>query len=91
MNLPHIYKGEVKCNNNIKYAHTNKEERSINPKNIIDNLFKKNHMYKQDVYIKTIDKEYNTKIIGRTTSHIITINNEVIKIEDITDIKVKNE
>ena len=44
MKLPHIYKGEVKTNNNKKYAHTINEERSINPKNIIDNLFKKNHM-----------------------------------------------
>ena len=89
MNLPHIYKGKVKYNNNIKYAHTNNEERYSNPKITIDNLFKMNHIYQQDVYIKTTDKEYNTKIIGRTNSHIITINNEVIKVDDITDIKIK--
>lgn len=89
MNLPHIYKGEVKKNNNIKYAHTNNEVRNTNPKSTIDNLFKMNHIYKQDVYIKTIDKEYNTKIIGRTNSHVITINNEIIKIDDIIDIKIK--
>lgn len=86
--LPHIYRGEVKNNNNIKVAHSSNEERSINPKIVINDLFKKNHIYKQEVFIETLDKSFNTKIIGRTESHIITINNEVIKIEDIKNIKL---
>lgn len=87
-NLPHIYRGEVKTNNNIKVSHTPNEEKKVNPKIIINDLFKKNHIYKQEVFIETNNKELNTKIIGRTDSHIITINNEVIKIDDIKNIKL---
>ena len=87
--LPNIYRGEVKSNNNIKVSHTTNEEKKLNPKQIINDLFKRNHIYKQEVYIETNDKKINTKIIGRTDSHIITINNDVIKIDEIIDIKIK--
>lgn len=87
-NLPNIYRGNVKNNTNLKVAYAKKEEEKVNPKIVINELFKKNKIYKQDVYIETNDKTLTTKIIGRTESHIISINNEVIKIDDINTIKI---
>ena len=86
--LPHIYKGNVKNDNNLRVAHGIKEEINHNPRETINNLFKQNKLYKQDVEIKTNQDRYVTKIIGRTNEHIITIKNEVIKIDDIITLKI---
>lgn len=51
-------------------------------------MFKKNKMYKQEVEIETEDNKLQTKIIGRTEDHIITINNNVIKIDNIKRINI---
>lgn len=88
--LPKIFKGNVHSNNNKKISHENKSI-SVNPKNIINDLFKKNHIYKQNVKIELKDKTYTTKIIGRTNEHIITIDNSVIKIDDIVNLTILNE
>ena len=54
----------------------------------IDNIFKsKNYIYKIKVKIKLNDKDINTSIIGKTNTHLKTINNELININDIIDIK----
>lgn len=86
--LPKIYKGTVKNNNNLRVAHATKEERNVSPRQTINELFKENHIYKQEVEITTSTETFNTKIIGRTQEHIITINNSVIKIDDIKDLKI---
>ena len=86
MKLPNIYKGTVKNDNNLRVAYANKEEK-IDIRQTINKLFKQNKLYKQDVELETKDTTYNTKIIGKTNEHIITINNEVIKIDDIIKIK----
>lgn len=86
MKLPNIYKGNVTSDNNLRVAYADKEEK-IDAKDLINKIFKQNKLYKQDVVIETKDKTYNTKIIGKTNEHIITINNEVIKIDDIIKIK----
>ena len=86
MKLPNIYKGNVTSDNNLRVAYADKEEK-IEAKDLINKIFKQNKLYKQDVVIETKDKTYNTKIIGKTNEHIITINNEVIKIDDIVKIK----
>lgn len=85
-NLPSIYKGTVTKDNNLRVAHASKEE-TYDVKDVINRIFKQNKLYEQDVEIVTKDKTYNTKVIGKTNEHIITINNEVIKIDDITKIK----
>ena len=87
--LPKIYRGNIKqgCSNNLKVARGIQEE-TKDPKTIINELFKENQIYRQNIEIKTKDKNLQTKIIGRTTEHIITINNEVIKIDEIINIKI---
>ena len=55
---------------------------------IIDNLFNTNgYIFSKDVEIVTNDKVYNTKIAGKVNNHIITLDNDIIKISDIKDIK----
>lgn len=86
--LPKLYRGTVNSNNNRTVAHGLKEEKYQNPRQVISELFKKNHIYRQDVEIETNNDKFTTKIIGRTGEHIITINNSVIKIDDITNITI---
>ncbi len=87
--LPKLYKGEVKYNNNLRSSHGIKENKlNKNPREVINELFKKNHIYRQEVEIETNKDKFVTKIIGRTNEHVITINNTVLKIEDILNIKI---
>lgn len=86
MELPKIYKGSVKESNNLRVAHA---KDSIDVKSVINNLFKQNKLYKQEVEVTTNNNTYKTKIIGRTNEHIITIDNQIIKIDDIINIKTR--
>ena len=55
----------------------------------IDMIFKsKNYIYKVDVLVKFNDKELNTTLIGKTSDNLITLDNKLIKISDIKDIKL---
>ena len=85
--LPKIYKGNVTSNNNLRVAHATNEIIE-NPRQTINKLFKENKIYKQNVEIETDNKKLNTKIIGRTTDHVITIDNVVIKIDNIKKINI---
>ena len=54
----------------------------------IDMFFKsKDHIYKVNVLIKYSDREMNTTLIGKTNDNLITLDNKLIKISDIYDIK----
>ena len=85
--LPKIYKGNVTSNNNLRVAHA-KEEINTSPRETINKLFKENQIYKQNVEIETDSNILNTKVIGRTNEHIITIDNNVIKIDNIKKINI---
>ena len=103
--LPRIYKGEInkeiKNNLNVYYVKgsnefsfsSTKEEKSndeidINQK--INKIFKTGrHSFNIPVEIITKNKVYNTKIAGKIRNNIITLDNDVIRIEDIIDIKEK--
>ena len=45
------------------------------------------YVYKADVDISTKDGKISKRIIGRNGTHLITIDNELISITDIIDIK----
>lgn len=48
----------------------------------------KEYIYKIPVKITTKTKEIQTKIIGKNSKNLITIENELIKIEDIINIEI---
>ena len=51
----------------------------------------KEYIYKIPVKITTKSKEISTKIIGKNKKNLITINNELIKIEDIIRIEINED
>lgn len=85
--LPKMYKNNVnkKINNNtiVFYGSKNDKNKEIN----IDDYFKKNKIYRKNVKITLNDKVIIKNIIGRTTNHLITMDNELINIQDIKRIE----
>lgn len=69
--------------------------KGLNNKNIeqqIQEIFNSdNYIYKADVEIVTKDSTITKKIIGRNSNYLITMDNELIPISDIKQIKNKNE
>lgn len=95
---------KINTNNNIYYSNNDKDKtadkKPIKNKEIIPNSTKirkkineiftsRNYIYKANVEIKTKDNTYVTKIIGRNKSHLITMDNKTILIDDIIDIEKK--
>lgn len=89
---------EISNNEKIYYSRTNdynrndeemtvkKENKNIYQK--INDIFgSEKYVYKADVDIKTKGVNKKVKIIGRNNGYLITIDNELIPITDIEDIK----
>src|SRR5574344_2793586 len=97
--LPGIFanKDLRNVNNNTKvyYSYQKKEEtpRSLIGKSVlqkINTIFSSNnYIYKVDVVITLNDKKITKKIIGKTKTQLITMDNELIPINDIIDIDYK--
>lgn len=94
--LPKLYTNTFnkKIDNSIEFTRVKEkilEEDKLNKYDInkkIDMIFKsKNYIYKVKVLIKLSDKELNTTLIGKTNDSLITLDNKLIKISDIYDIK----
>lgn len=93
---------ERKAGNNEDVYYSNKdskenEERTVsspiksNGKNVnqkINEIFTStNYIYKADVKITLKDKTINKRIVGRNSTHLITMENELIPLTDIVDIE----
>lgn len=53
----------------------------------LNRLFNTNgYIFNVDVKIITLDKTYNTKIASRVGNNLITLDNDIINIDDIKDI-----
>lgn len=86
-------------NDKVFYSSQDKEERSVDTitpkqeKNInqkIRDIFSSStYVYKADVELTINGKKVDKRIVGRNATHLITIDNELIPITDITDIKRK--
>ena len=97
--LPKIFKNDLNniCNNkDIYYSYHDIDitiEDNLDKRNIIqkiNSIFNSsNYIYKANVIIKLKDKEIKKQIIGKTKTHLITKDNELISITDIVDI-IKN-
>lgn len=92
-NLPKVYKNKINkpLNNNSKVFYSSKDNNINRSYTSIDELFKQNEVYRLNTFISLKDgSNLNKIIIGRSIKHLITIDNELIPIEDITSIKKGN-
>lgn len=87
--LPSIYK-----NNNIMKSHNNKiyyvkdNNKKETTNDILNNIFSGYHIpYHIKVQITTKSKVFNTYLTARGNNYLLTIQNELIKLSDIIDIK----
>lgn len=84
------YSDKKKSDSN--FDHTNKNERKKNINQKINQIFSSsNYIYKANVEISLNDKKIIKRIIGRNKEYLITMDNELIKIDDIIDIKFKKK
>lgn len=102
--LPKVFANKINKNagnnKNVFYSENNNvdETFSVSDKNMlakninqkINEIFNSpNYIYKADVIIKLKDKTIDKRIIGKNSSNLITIENELIPISSIVDIKLK--
>lgn len=99
--IPKVFANKIdrKIENNEIYSYTRNNEDfkddiskednlDINSK--INNIFKsKDYIYKVDVNIKLKDGVVSKRVIGKKNGYLITMDNELIKIDDILDISIR--
>lgn len=94
--LPKVFHNKIdkKFDNNKKVFYSNdlqKEDRSVDKKTVIQKINEifasPNYVYKANVEILLKDKKITKRIIGRNKNYIITMDNDLIPIVDIIDIK----
>lgn len=82
----------------VKDNDTSSEDRaSSKPKKVYKNINQKindifnssNYIYKADVEITLKDGKVTKRIVGKNSTHLITIENELIPITDVVDIERK--
>ena len=83
--LPFLYKGEnnkiIRNNKTVYYSNSNEEKG-----NERNNVLESDYIINVPVRIKTYDKEYICKIVGKFNDHILTTSNEIIKLSEIKSI-----
>ena len=88
--LPELYK-----NTNINPKDNNKKichlKENINVKEeVLDKIFNGiSHPYNIKVLITTNNKSYETYLVSKTKKNIVTLDNEVIPIDNIINIEIK--
>ena len=92
MELPKVFDSNTnKKFNNNKNTFYSKDMSSINTKDIyqkINDIFSSpSYVYKANVEICLKDKTIIKRIIGRNKEFLITMDNDLIRISDILDIK----
>ena len=94
--LPKVFHNKIDKkfdnNRNVYYSNnTYEEDRSIDTRSVlqkINDIFSSpNYVYKANVEITLKDKKITKRIIGRNKNYIITMDNDLIPITDIVDIK----
>lgn len=94
--LPKVFHNKIdkKIDNNrcVYYSNNNyQEEQSVDTRSVlqkINDIFSSpNYVYKANVEITLKDKKVTKRIIGRNKDYIITMDNDLILINDIVDIR----
>ncbi len=74
-------------NSSINDVKKNNEYNELTVNEKIDKLLNRNgYVFNVNVKIITDKKEYQTRIAGKVNNHLITLDNDVININDIEDI-----
>ncbi len=97
--LPKVFQNNInkdfKNNSNVFYSSERNIEENIDNRNVlqkINDIFSSpNYVYKANAEIVLKDKTVNKRIIGRNKNYIITMDNELIPITDIVDIKAQKK
>ncbi len=90
--LPKIYKGDITKNidNNKKVCRFKNENKSPDIEEVLKEIFNGiGYPYNIGVIIRTKDNSYDTTLVSRGSKNVVTIDNEVIMIEDIISIEKK--
>ena len=100
--LPKVFANKIdkELKNNKTVYYNKNEERKIEEKDPLSSILTVNqkinqifssarYVYKADVVIITKNGKLNKRIIGRNRNELITMDNEVININDILDIEFK--
>ena len=99
---PSVYVNKIdkKLNNNEKVYFSNNDNKQMqastrgNSKTVdqqIKEIFSSDtYIYKADVEIVTKENTLTKKLIGKNNKYLITMENELIPIEDILEIRSKN-
>ncbi len=95
--LPRVYANKIdkKLNNNSTYFVSNEKKKEIKfktndiNKKINDIFNSTSYLYRANVIITLKSGDIVKKIIGKNKNHLITIDNELIPIDDILDIRLK--
>ena len=100
--LPKVFANKIdkSLNNNETVYYNKNETREIEEKDDLSSIFTVNqkinqifssarYVYKADVVITTKNGKMNKRIIGRNRNELITMDNEVINVNDIIDIEFK--
>ena len=94
--LPRVFHNKINKkfdnNRNIYYSNNTYEDNATNDTRTIlqkinDIFSSPNYVYKANVEITLKDKKVTKRIIGRNKNYIITMDNDLIPITDIIDIK----
>lgn len=94
--LPKVFHNKINKkfdnNRNVFYGNNKTNETSNNdtrsvPQKINEIFSSPNYVYKANVEITLKDKKVTKRIIGRNKNYIITMDNDLIPISDILDIK----
>lgn len=99
--LPKIYKNEItkKINNNKEVCYLKNEQVSDMTHNskkdielTLDEIFSGiGYSYNIPVTIKTSTKTYETSLITKTKNNVITLDNDIISIEDIICLEINSK
>ena len=102
--LPKVFANKIdkELKNNETVYYNKNEERKIEEKDPLTSILTVNqkinqifssarYVYKADVVITTKNGKMNKRIIGRNRNELITMDNEVINVNDIIDIEFSKD
>lgn len=86
--LPELYKGHVTkdLNSTVYYSKDDSGERNYKSLSVNELFSNYSYIFNIDVLIKTIKKDYKTRIAGRMGNNLITLDNDVIPVNEVTEI-----